>query len=183
MLDHPVFVRMPTEDEKPYFANKSSAENVISVLIAAQRQDWLRLHGFVILPEALEMVMTPIKQGVAGVVAHLQAETIPLLTVLLPEAGMVWARQVAHVSLTTQRALDARLQMMLLVPVANGISETAADYAYSSANPRYTASVTVFTGFQKHSPEGAGLSQALNAGRAEESTPASKPDSGETPPL
>jgi hypothetical protein len=149
MLDHPVYVRMPTENEEPYFASRSSAEVVISALILAQQRDWLRLHGFILLPEALEMVCTPLKLGVAGMVAHLQAETIPLLAVLLPSAGMLWARRFAHMSLTTQNALNARLTMLLLAPVAAGIVDTAARYQYSSANERYAAMVSVYSGYPK----------------------------------
>lgn len=149
MLDHPVYVRIPTEDESPYFRRQSAAEVVISVVMMAQQSGWMRLHGFVVLPEALELVTSPIKQGVAGMVAHLQAETIPLLTVLLNDARLVWARRFTQIDLTTQRALDARLNMLLLAPVANGITSTAEEFPYSSANPRYRSTVSVYAGFMK----------------------------------
>jgi len=149
MLEHPVYVRIPTEDEIPYFRRQSAAEVVISVVMMAQQAGWMRLHGFVVLPEALEMVTSPIKQGVAGMVAHLQAETIPLLTVLLSDARMIWARRFAQIDLTTQRALDARLNMLLLAPVANGITAMAEEFPYSSANPRYKSTVSVYAGFMK----------------------------------
>lgn len=149
MLDHPVYVRIPTEDEAPYFRRQSAAEVVISVVMMAQQSGWMRLHGFVVLPEALEMVTSPIRQGVAGMVAHLQAETIPLLTVLLSDARLVWARRFTQIDLTTQRALDARLNMLLLAPVANGITSTAEEFPYSSANPRYRSTVSVYAGFMK----------------------------------
>lgn len=152
MLENPIYVRIPTENDEPYFKNRSAAEAVISVVVSAQKLGWLRLHSFVVLPDALELVMTPIKQGVSGVVAHIQAETIPLLTVLLPEAGMVWARKFMHMQLATQLALDARINMLLLAPVANSITDTAEAYPYSSASPRYAANVSVFAGFQKLPP-------------------------------
>jgi hypothetical protein len=138
---------MTTENEGPLLKNPSSAEALIGVVISAQSQGWLRLHGFVVLPEALEMVMSPIKQSVSGVVGHIQAETIPLLAVLLPNAGMVWARRFMQLPLTTQQALDARLNMLLLAPVANGIVDRAEAYPYSSANPRYASAVSVYAGF------------------------------------
>lgn len=152
MLDHLIYIRLPAENEKPLFASHSAAETVISAVISAQKQGWLRLHGFCVMPEALEMVTTPIRQGVSGLVAHIQAETIPPLMVLLPQAGMVWARQYTQTSLTSQRALDARLEMLLLAPVAGGIVETAAQYPYSSANTRYIAMVAPYAGFQKLTP-------------------------------
>jgi hypothetical protein len=95
------------------------------------------------------MVASVIRQGIPGAIAHVQAETIPLLSILLPNAGWVWSRSFSHTMLTTQRALDARLNILLLSPVANGITDTAEQYPYSSANPRYTASVTAYAGFQK----------------------------------
>jgi hypothetical protein len=147
MTNHPVYMRMPTENETPHFKNRSCAEVVISAVIEAQKQNWMQLHGFVVLPEALELVATPIKQGVSGLVAHLQAETIPSLAILLPGAKGIWEPRFMQIPLTTARALDARLAMLLLAPVASGITEMAAGYPYSSANPRYTASVTPYTGF------------------------------------
>jgi hypothetical protein len=179
MLEQPIYVRMPTVNEAPYFKNQSSAETVINAVITAQRQNWMRLHGFVVMPEALEMVFTPIKQGVAGVVAQVQAETIPPLTILLPNAGLVWDKRYTQVALESQRALEARLEMMLLVPVANGICEKAEDYLYSSANKRYHTSVIIFTGFKKPvAPPENRLSEALNAGRSE--TPPIRPPSSPT---
>ncbi len=169
MLEQPVYLRMPTINEAPLLKNRSCAEVVINVVISAQRQNWLRLHGFAVMPEALEMVFTPIQQGVKGVAAHIQAETIPPLTILLPDAGLIWARQSTHIDLENQRSLEARLNMMLLVPVANGIVDKAESYAYSSANPRYSGTVMEYTGYKK--PESSlqtgmnGLSEALNAGR------------------
>jgi hypothetical protein len=56
---------------------------------------------------------------------------------------------VLQLPLRTQRALDARLAMLLLAPVASGIVDMAASYPYSSANPRYGNSVSVYTGFGK----------------------------------
>lgn len=153
MLDHPVYVRIPTENEESYFQNRSAAEAVISVVASAQKQGWLRLHGFVVMPDALEMVATPIKQGIAGVVAQIQAETIPLLMVLLPQASLVWGRRFSHNDLTTQLALDARLNMLLLSPVAGGIVTTAEKFPYSSANTRYSAMVVPYAGFTKDTAE------------------------------
>ena len=43
--------------------------------------------------------------------------------------------------------------MLLLAPVAQGISGTAEDYPYSSANLRYKASVTKYAGFSKSVPK------------------------------
>lgn len=147
VLEYPVYVRMPTEENQPYFANKSGAEAVINALIDAQSKGWLRLHGFVVLPDAVAMVMSPIKQGVAGVVAHIQSETTPVLNVLLPKATYVWARHYSHTPIKSAPALDARLKILLLEPVAQDISASAELYPYSSANPRYTANVSAYGGF------------------------------------
>lgn len=149
MFENPVYLRLPTENDQPYFANPSSAEVVMSVLVNAQKQGWLRLHGFVVLPDALEMVTTPIKQGVSGMVAYLQAETIPLITVLQPQTGLVWTSKYITLPLKTRSAMEARLRMMHLAPVANGITETAEAFPYSSANPRYTSTVVSYAGFTR----------------------------------
>ena len=149
MHNQPVYLRMPTENEAPYFKNRSCAEAVIGAVIDAQKETWMQLHGFVVLPEALEIVATPVKQGVSGLVAHLQSETIPLLAILLPNAGLIWEKRFMQIPLATQRALDARLAMLLLAPVASGIVEMAASYPYSSANSRYATTVCTYTGFEK----------------------------------
>jgi hypothetical protein len=147
MLEYPVYIRMSTEGEQPFFENRSSAEAVITALIAAQLDGWMRLHGFIVLPEALEMVVSPIRQSASGLAAHLQSETIPVLTVLQPDAGLVWAMRHVEIPLTSERALDARLQMMLLAPIAYGLADRAEDYPYSSASPRYHASASIYSGF------------------------------------
>ncbi len=153
MTNHPVYVRMTTENETSYFRNRSATEAIIGAVIEAQKQEWMQLHGFVVLPEALEFVATPIKQGVSGLVAHIQAETIPLLAILLPNASAIWERRFAQILLNTQRSLDARLAMLLLAPVAAGIVDIAASYPYSSANARYAANVSVYTDFSKRSTD------------------------------
>lgn len=151
MLEHPVYLRLATYEDQPYLKQQSAAEVVISVVASAQKQGWMRLHGFVVLPDALEMVCTPIKQGVSGVVAHVQAETIPLLIVLAPDAGLVWARRFTEVPLKTQLAMDARLKMLLLSPVASGIVNEPEQYPYSSANARYHTLVVPYAGFGQKS--------------------------------
>jgi hypothetical protein len=140
---------MPTENDEPYFKNRSCAEAVIGIVMSAQMRGWMRLHGFVVVPHALEMVASPLRQGVSGVVAHIQAETIPLLTILLPQAGYVWARRYLTTTLDTQLALDAQLQMLLLAPVAQSIVKTASEYPYSSSNPRYSSAVAPYAGFSR----------------------------------
>ena len=152
MIDQPLYVRMPTEKEQPFLASRSCAEAVMNVLIDAQTAGWLRLHGFAILPEAVEMVMTPIKQGVSGVIAYLQAQSIPLLAVLIPDAADVWSRQFISKPLESQKALDARLEMLNLMPVASGISDEPIQYAYSSVNPRYIGAISRYAGFQMSIP-------------------------------
>lgn len=148
MLEQPIYLRVPTENEQPFFARHSCAEVVISAVIKAQFSGWMRLHGFVVLPQALEIAVTPLKMSVSAMVGYIESETIPLLSILIPNANLIWSPHYLHVPLETQRALDARLNMLLLSPVANGLAETAETYAYSSANPRYAGSVSAYTGFQ-----------------------------------
>jgi hypothetical protein len=50
--------------------------------------------------------------------------------------------------LETPRALDARLKMLLLSPVARGLCDSAESYPYSSANPRYSDVTSPYVGFQ-----------------------------------
>src|ERR1041385_2032771 len=147
MVEQPVYLRIPTEDELPLFANHSCAEVVIGAVIRAQQAGWMHLHGFVVLPETLELVATPLKVSVSALVGYIESETIPLLSILLPENGLIWNRHFMRTPMETQRALDARLSILLLAPVARGLAENAAAYAYSSANPRYAGTTSVFTGF------------------------------------
>lgn len=148
MVDLPVYLRIPTENELPLFDNPSCAEVVIGTVINAQDMGWLDLHGFVVLPETLEMVVTPLKFGVSALVGYVESETIPLLSVMLTPVGVIWNRHFMRTPLETPRALDARLKMLLLSPVARGLCETAEAYPYSSANPRYSGVTNPYTGFQ-----------------------------------
>lgn len=152
MLEHPVYVRVQTEDSAPYFENQSSAEAVISALINAQHQGWLRLHGFVVLPDAMEVVISPIRQGVSGVIAHIQSEMIPILSILLRDAVLIWDPNYIQSGLITQKMLVARLEIMRLKPVALGLVEEPEAYSYSSVNPRYQRHVAMYAGFAKSLP-------------------------------
>lgn len=147
MDEHPYYIRMPAEDEVALFGRHSCTEVVISTVIQAQASGWMQLHGFVVLPETLEMVATPVRLGVSALVAYIQSETIPLLSVLIPHVGMIWSRHFMRTPLETQRALDARLKMLLLSPVAQGLVESASDYAYSSANSRFSGFISAYEGF------------------------------------
>jgi hypothetical protein len=149
MVDQPVYLRIPTENELPLFANASSAEVVISAVIRAQQSGWMTLHAFVVLPETLELVATPLKVSVSALVGYIESETIPLLSILLPNNNLIWNRHFMRSPLETQRALDARLNILLLAPVARGLAESADAYAYSSVNPRYADTTSPFTGFRK----------------------------------
>lgn len=151
MSDQPVYLRIPTENEQPLFARHSCAEVVIGVVIKAREAGYMKLHGFVVLPETLEMVATPLDMSVGALVGYIQSETIPLLSILVPNSGMIWNRYFMRTPLETQRSLDACLKILLLSPVAHGLADSADSYAYSSANPRYSGEISPFTGFQKSS--------------------------------
>ena len=148
LLEQPVYLRLPTENEEPLFERRSCAEVVISAVMRAQQSGWMHLHGFVVLPETLELVATPLKLSVSALVGYLESETIPLLGVLIPNTDLIWNRYFMRTPLETQRSLDARLKILLLAPVARGLAETAESYAYSSANPRYAGATSAFLGFQ-----------------------------------
>ncbi|GAB4512722.1 MAG: hypothetical protein OHK0046_12690 [Anaerolineae bacterium] len=152
MIEHPVYVQLLTEESQPHFDNKSAAEAVIDTLIHAQNEGWLVLHGFVVLPDALEMACSPLRQGVSGVVAHVQSYLVPVLSVLLPKAVMVWSSRYVQKPLLNQRALNARLKMLRLAPVAYGLSDVAEEYPFSSANLRYRDYVDMYAGFADELP-------------------------------
>ena len=181
VLEYPVYVRMPTEDNKPYFESRSSAEAVISIIISAQNQGWLRLHGFVVLPDGLEIVMSPIRQGVTGVVAYLQSEMIPILSVLQPGSMHVFARSYSHAPIKTEKSLTARLNMLALAPVAHGICEAAEDYPFSSSSPRYKANVASYAGFSKSVPkDNPALSTDVAGAAANDAAETNPPAAAET---
>ncbi len=154
IVEHPVYLRIPTENEEPLFERHSCAEVIISAVMKAEQTGWMQLHGFVVLPETLELVVTPLKVGVSALVGYLESETIPHLSILLPATGLIWNRYFMRTPLETQRALDARLKILLLSPVARGLAETSDAYPYSSANPRYAGATSVYTGFQNSNAEG-----------------------------
>src|SRR5690606_23372907 len=107
MLEQPIYLRIPTENEQPFFARHSCAEVVIGAVIKAQFSGWMRLHGFVVLPQALEIAATPLKMSVSAMVGYIESETIPLLSILINNANLIWSPHYLKVPLETQRALDA----------------------------------------------------------------------------
>jgi len=182
MLEQPVYLRIPTENELPFFQRHSCAEVVIGAVMKAQHSGWMRLHGFVILPETLEIVATPLKLSVSALVGHIQSETIPLLTILIPNAGLIWNRYFMRTPLINQRALDARLNILLLSPVASGLADYAEAYGFSSANPRYSGTTSVYSGFPNSKTdtkelEAAPVIEQVDPPTHDPQTPASQPSS------
>ena len=148
MDEQPVYVHIPTEADLPLLARQSCAEAVIATVMKAQEAGWIRLHGFVVLPEALEMVVTPLGLSIGALVGHIESETIPLLNALLPNSGDIWNRHFMRTPLETRRSLDARLGILHLLPVARGLVDSAEAYVYSSAHPRYSGTICAYTGFE-----------------------------------
>lgn len=179
MGEQPVYLRIPTENEQALFERRSCAEVVIGVVMKAQQSGYLNLHGFVVLPETLEMVATPLDLSVSALVGYIESETIPLLSILVPNSGMIWSRYFMRTPLENQRALEARLKMLLLSPVAHGLADTAESYAYSSSNPRYSGVISAFTGFEKSGslPKTSPLG---NADESQDTTVTSAPDGDST---
>lgn len=152
MVDKPTFLRMPTENDAPYFASFSCAEILIDSLMAAQRRGWLQLHAFTVLPNAVELLATSLKQDIMGIKEYFQAQTTPLLTILLPKAANVWDRRFVVKWLDSQRAYDLQQEVMRCSPVDYRLSHTPELYPYSSAHPRYEGLVTPYMGFGEEAP-------------------------------
>lgn len=147
MDEQPVYVHISTEGDLPLLERQSCAEAVIGTVMKAQESGWMRLHGFVVLPEALEMVVTPQERSIGALIGQIESETIPLLNVLLPNSGIIWNRYFMRTPVETQRSLDARLGILHLLPVAHGLVDAPEAYAYSSAHPRYSGTISVYTSF------------------------------------
>ena len=112
----------------------------------------MTLHGFVVLPETLELVATPLKMSVSALVGYIQSETIPLLSILLPDNGLIWNRYFMRTPLETQRSLDARLNMLLLSPVAHGLAENCRSLRLQFGQSALRRDHRVYTGFHKAPP-------------------------------
>lgn len=147
MDEQPVYIHIPTEGEQPLLNCQSCAEAVIATVVKAQADGWMHLHGFVVLPEALEMVVTPLRHTVGVLVGYIESETIPVLSALLPASGIIWGRCFMRSPLENPRAFEARLNILLLMPVAHGLADHPAAYVYSSAHPRYAGATSPYTGF------------------------------------
>ncbi len=112
----------------------------------------MRLHGFVVLPETLELVATPLNLSVSALVSAVESETTPPLRKLVSNGGLIWSRYFMRTPLDTQRAFNVRLSLLLLSPIARGLSLSPEAYPHSSANPRYSGVTSTYTGFHTTSP-------------------------------
>lgn len=148
----PIYLRISTEAEQPLLRSQSCAETVIAALLQIQASGWLALHGFVVLPEALELIGTPLAPSIGALVGGIVAATAPLLDVLTPTSGQLWSRCFMRTPLPTARAFETRLSILLLTPVARGLATTPAGYPYSSAHPRSASATTACTRYIPVSP-------------------------------
>ncbi|MDX2162987.1 MAG: hypothetical protein SF162_16850 [bacterium] len=147
MLNKPTYLRIPTEQDAPYFASASAAEIIVDRLMAAQRRGNLLLHAFVVLPNAVELIATPLGTDMIDIKDELQAHTAILLNILLPKAAQVWDRRFIVKWLDTQRALDLQLQVMACLPLEHALADQPTFYAYSWLHPRYKGCTSPYMRF------------------------------------
>jgi len=108
------------------------------VVIDAQKQEWMQLHGFVVLPEALEFVATPIKQGVTADdarAAYLKAYADePFVHVLppgqWPQTQAVLGSNAVHLQVT----VDERAGRLVVVGAIDNLTKGTAGAAVQCMN-------------------------------------------------
>ncbi len=144
-MTNSMFLSMMTANEEPFLINPSCAEAVVTVIYHGREQGWFDLLAFSVLPDEVQLVVTPRNQRPESIMRNLQAETIPLLSALVRSQGRIWDRRFRQKALQSPEAVQAQIENVHRTPVILGLSKRPPDYPFCSASPRYRAHLDVRT--------------------------------------
>jgi hypothetical protein len=136
-IEQAVFARIDTADSQPYLEGSSCGELVVSALCAGRDKGWYNLLGFVILPSEIQLLLVPGRLLVSSLVASLEAEVYPMISVLKPVGKAVFDADFYREKVDYAEEIRQRLRWMHLAPVRARLATLAEAYPFSSANPRY----------------------------------------------
>lgn len=136
-----VFLSILTGGEAPHFALPSCAEAVVTVIFHGRDHRWFDLLAFSVLPDEVQLVVTPRMQKPDSIVRNLQGQTTPLIAALVRTKGDIWERRFRQKDLDSPEAVQAQIENVHRTPVIMGLSKHPRDYPFCSASPRYRLSI------------------------------------------
>jgi len=93
--------------------------------------------GFVVLPDEVQIITVPRIVTVNALVENLSEATTPLLTTAIPHSAPIWDGEIYTELLSGLEDARLRLGAMYATPIRQHLSNSPAQYDYSSANTRY----------------------------------------------
>jgi len=142
-IDRATYMRIDTTDAKPYLEGDDASELVVMALINGKEKRGYDLLGFVIMPNELQLLIVPRRISPPKLVEYLEAELYPFLNASKWIPGKIFDADIYLERIDLAEDLRLRQRMIHNTPVKAGLVSSAANYSFSTANPRYQPILTV----------------------------------------
>ncbi len=114
------------------------ARAICKSLLWMQDASRLELHGFVVMPDHVHIVMTPKASHQLRQIMHsVKSFTSQCVNSELGRRGSLWQSSYHEQGLRSQKAMQAAIEYVHLNPVTAGLVEQPDEWLYSSAHEAY----------------------------------------------
>lgn len=126
------FVTTITRERFPYFSDPALCRALLDNLAFYRRHMGFLLHGYVIMPDHLHLLLTPRSATISDVMRNFKSYTAKQIRETLNVSGSIWQSRFHDRAVRTEEQFNACLSYIHDNPVRAGIVVTHADYEYSS---------------------------------------------------
>jgi putative transposase len=123
------FVTTSTHDRRRLFQVDSNSQLLIETLQHYRRQGYYKLHAFVVMPDHVHLILTPLGITLERAVGMIKGGFSRRLASKFP----VWQRGFTDHRIRDAADMEARRKYLVMNPVRAGLVERAELYRFSSA--------------------------------------------------
>lgn len=132
LSDHSYFITTATQERRPYFRDGRLAQVIIDNLRFYRDRMGFQLHGYVIMPDHIHLLITPISCSISEIMRNLKSFTSKQIRETLGIKGPIWQPRFYDRVIRDEEQFLAALTYIHLNPVKDGLVSSPEDYEFSS---------------------------------------------------
>ena len=121
-----------TRDRRPYFADARLATMLVDNLRFYRERMGFLLHGYVIMPDHVHLLVTPVACTVSEIMRNFKSFTSKQIRETLRQSGPIWQRRFYDRVIRDEQQFLAALDYIHLNPVRSGLVSSPENYEFSS---------------------------------------------------
>lgn len=138
MFERTFFVTTVASGRKPVLRSVRVADLFIETMYEYRKQGKFLLHEFVVMPDHLHMLLTPaMTVSLERCLQYIKGGFSFRCSKELQMKWEVWQRGFENHRIRDERDYETHRTYIHMNPVRSQLAAVPADYAYSSANPRF----------------------------------------------